>query len=377
MFASIHRSSGRRIGSGAVTLALALCLPLGAVATAAPAGKTAPPAAPAPAAKPAPAATAVPEPPPAAAPGPTAAPGLTAELPIAVSGSLSKDSRRMLADRLQAATAAAKVSGSYRVRLALQVPKKKKDYALTLTVVDAGEAKVAELTDSCKACSIADVGARIDALVKQAEAAIGAKEPSPAVPVAVSVSSEPQGARVRVDGTEHGLTPQTIELPPGEHTVAVDKPGFVAQAQTITVEAGVPQQLAMKLAAQPPAAGGKKGKKGKRSKAATGPADPKAGRGLQIGGAVLLSLGVAGVATGVAMILIDEDPMPQRCEGADVDFRGVCRYRYDTLLGGIVGTAAGAVGVGGGLAMLIKGRQISVRGRAGKDQATLSVTIRF
>jgi hypothetical protein len=42
-----------------------------------------------------------------------------------------------------------------------------------------------------------------------------------------------------------------------------------------------------------------------------------------------------------------------------------------------VGTAAGAAGIAGGLAMLIKGRQISVRAGAGKQQASLSVTMRF
>jgi hypothetical protein len=362
---SIHRSSGRRTG-GAVTLALALSLlPLGSVATAAPA----PSSTPAPVPPPPPPSS--PEPAPVASTEPASSQRLEAELPIRVSGSLSKEARRTLADRLQAATAAAEAAGPYRVRLALAVPKKKKDYALTLTVLGADEATLAELTDTCRACSIADVGARIDALVQQADATLAAQQPAPpAGPVAVAVSSEPLGARVRVDGTEQGFTPHTLALSPGEHTIALDKPGFVVHEQTITVEPGVELQLAIPLTAQPAAAADDKGKR-------RGSADPKAGRGLKIGGAVLLSLGVAGVATGVAMILIDEDPMPQRCSGTDVDFRGVCRYRYDTLLGGIVGVAAGGVGVAGGLAMLIKGHQIAVRGRADKQQASLSVTVRF
>lgn len=347
-----------------MTLALALSLPLGAVAVAAP---VPPPPADKPSVPPPPAAKSEP----AAKKEPAAAPGLTVLMPLEVSGSLSKDSRRTLTDRLQAAAATAKVSESYRVRLALRVSKKK-DYALTLTVLGADDATLASPTDECKACSLAQVGDRIDALVKQAAEGLAPKEPPPPAPASVSVRTEPLGARVVVDGSERGLTPQTVELPPGEHTVAVDKPGFVAQQQTITVEPGTPQELAITLAAEPPA-----GKRKGRAKAKGPKPSTTAGRGLKIGGGVMLGLGIAGVATGVAMILIDEDPMPLECSGADVDFRGVCRYRYDTLVGGIVGVAAGAVGIGGGLAMMIKGRQLAVRARAGKQEAALNVTLRF
>lgn len=364
MLASIPRSLGRRLRGVAVPLVLACTLPLAAAA--APASKTAPSPAPAPASKTAPAA--VPDPPPAAAAG------LTVLLPLKVDGSMSKESRRTLADRLQAAAAVAKVSGGpYRARLAVRVSKKR-DHALTLTVLDAGDATVAEASDTCNACSVDQVAARIDGLVQQATASLAPKEPPPPAVVAVSVSSEPLGARVRIDGVEHGVTPQTIELPEGEHTVVVDKPGFLEHSQTITVAAGGAPPLAVKLVAAPPAG---KSKRAKKPKGQAGTPTPGAGRGLKIGGLVVLGLGVAGAAAGVAMILIDEDPMPQRCSGADVDFRGVCRYRYDTLMGGIIGAAAGAIGIGGGLAMIIKGHQISVRGRASKQGASLGIVLRF
>jgi hypothetical protein len=371
LLVSTSRFVGRRFAAGAVTLALALSLPLGAVAVAAPVPPPPPP--PAPAAKASP---------PAAKSEPAdakkePAPALTVLLPLEVSGSLSKDSRRTLANRLQAATAAAKVAGGpYRARLSLRVSKKK-DYAITLTVLGADDATLASPTDQCKACSIAQVGDRIDALVKQATEGLAPKEPPPPVAASVSVRTEPLGARVVVDGAELGLTPQAIELPPGEHTVAVDKPGFVAQQKTITVEPGTPQELVITLAAAPPAGKGKRGRAKAKDKDQGPSTSTTAGRGLKIGGAVMLGLGVAGVATGVAMILIDEDPIPSRCSGTDVDFRGVCRYRYDTLLGGIVGVAAGAVGIGGGLAMMIKGRQLAVRARASKQAASLSLTLRF
>lgn len=361
LLASISRSRtvGRRSTGAAVTLALALSLPLaGAVHAAAP--KDVPP-----------------PPPPAAAKAPAAEAkepaALQVLLPLSVEGSLSKDSRRTLAKRLETAAAATKVSGGpYRVRLSVRVSKKK-DYALALTMLGPDEATVAAPTDECKGCSLDQVGAKIDALVQQAAGSLAPKEPPPATTATVSLRSEPLGARVLVDGTERGLTPLELELPPGEHTIAFDKPGFVAQEQKLTVEAGAAQELSPTLVAQP--AADKKGKRG--AKAKSGPADPKAGKGLKIGGGVMLGLGLAGVAAGIAMILVDEDPMPLKCSGADVDFRGVCRYRYDTLLGGIVGTAAGGLGVAGGLAMMIQGHRISVRARASKQEASLGLIVRF
>ncbi len=350
-----------------MTAMLALCLSLSGVASAAPKKKKKR-AAPPPATQTEPAATQA-EPAPAKAepaPAKTEAAAAQAEPagvevePLEVKGKLSKDSRGKLAAHLQGAAAAAKVSGGpYRARLAVSFSGKR-DYSLTLTLLGSDGATAATASDACKACSLDEVGTRIDALMEQATAGLVQEEAPPAV-ASVSVNSTPLGARIRVDGADRGLTPQQLELAPGEHVVIVDKPGFVEREQNITVEAGVDQKLELELTAQPAAA----------------PTGASPGRGLKIGGAVVLGLGLAGVGTGVAMILIDEDPMPLRCSGADVDFRGVCRYRYDTLIGGIVGAGLGAVGVAGGLAMLIKGHQISVRARVGKEQASLGLVWRW
>lgn len=281
-------------------------------------------------------------------------------LPLQVSGKLSKDSRQALTQRLQSAAAGVTMAGGpHRLRLSVKLSGKR-TYALTLTVLGPGDATAVELSETCDDCSLDQVGERVQGLVQQAAAKVA---PEPAAPEAgsLAVRSTPLGARVRVDGTEHGLTPQAIELPAGEHTVVLDKPGFAEHQQTVTVEAGAELPLDVTLTAQGSAA-----PEGKT----------KAGRGLKIGGLVLLSLGVAGVGAGVAMILIDEQNVAG-CSGADVDFRGQCRERYDTLLGGILGTAAGGLGIAGGLAMMIQGHRVAVRARAGKQQASLGVTVRF
>jgi hypothetical protein len=40
------------------------------------------------------------------------------------------------------------------------------------------------------------------------------------------VNSVPQGATVRVDGTEAGVTPKIIQVPPGKHVLEFSKEGF-------------------------------------------------------------------------------------------------------------------------------------------------------
>ena len=53
------------------------------------------------------------------------------------------------------------------------------------------------------------------------------------------VKSVPPGAAVRVDGTEAGVTPASVEgLTPGRHEVAVEKEGFVAHKQAVVLRAG-------------------------------------------------------------------------------------------------------------------------------------------
>jgi hypothetical protein len=60
----------------------------------------------------------------------------------------------------------------------------------------------------------------------------------PAAPSSVVVKSTPPGADINVDGKWMGNTPSTIQLSPGEHTVAVEKEGLISWGRTMTVNAG-------------------------------------------------------------------------------------------------------------------------------------------
>jgi hypothetical protein len=54
----------------------------------------------------------------------------------------------------------------------------------------------------------------------------------------VSVSSTPSGADIEVDGKFVGSTPSSINVPPGDHKIAVKKSGFVAWSRDISTSSG-------------------------------------------------------------------------------------------------------------------------------------------
>lgn len=54
----------------------------------------------------------------------------------------------------------------------------------------------------------------------------------------VAIKSTPDGAEITIDGKLVGTTPSTVQLLPGEHTIAIDKSGFKSWQRTITVTAG-------------------------------------------------------------------------------------------------------------------------------------------
>src|SRR6185503_1850833 len=53
----------------------------------------------------------------------------------------------------------------------------------------------------------------------------------------VKLKSNPTGARIVIDGTAIGVTPLDWDLPRGNHTIAMDKRGFVAASRDIVVVA--------------------------------------------------------------------------------------------------------------------------------------------
>jgi len=71
------------------------------------------------------------------------------------------------------------------------------------------------------------------------------------------VQSDPPGARVMVDGVEHGVAPVSVaDLPPGDHEVVLQAQGGAPVRQHVVIQAGVTSSvLAPVAAAQGPVSG--------------------------------------------------------------------------------------------------------------------------
>lgn len=74
-----------------------------------------------------------------------------------------------------------------------------------------------------------------------------------------------------------------------------------------------------------------------------------------------IGVGVAALAGGIALLVLDENPVESNCSGVHVDADGDCEFRYDTLGGGIGLTVAGAVVAGGGVGLLLWSRKQAKR----------------
>lgn len=65
----------------------------------------------------------------------------------------------------------------------------------------------------------------------------------------LSILSTPDGAAVTIDNRPMGVTPITVELPPGSHHLHLHLTGYRDQQQDIVLEARKPQDVVLRLAA--------------------------------------------------------------------------------------------------------------------------------
>ena len=91
------------------------------------------------------------------------------------------------------------------------------------------------------------------------DVALGRPAAAAAAPVAAStpgilvIESRPAGARVLIDGREHGRTPVTVPaLPPGDYAVAISLAGYQPITTTTRVEPGARARVAVSLTLERP-----------------------------------------------------------------------------------------------------------------------------
>ncbi|MEX1362053.1 MAG: PEGA domain-containing protein [Nannocystaceae bacterium] len=227
-----------------------------------------------------------------------------------------------------------------------------RSYSITMDIFDGEDGSLAASSrESCELCGLSEVG---ELVTTQAAALRKKLDVLTLEPAVLAVISVPSGATIVVDGEEIGKAPLEHELAPGPHRAQARKRGYVDQSRSLDAVVGVRETITFELM---PADAGKDERRG------VGDWNVPAGW-------TLLGVGVAGLATGVTFLVLDEAPYQAQCSGPDVDAQGNCRQRYGTLGHGIGFTAAGG-------ALLVTGAALLIAARVGKGRAAATTAKRL
>jgi hypothetical protein len=188
-----------------------------------------------------------------------------------------------------------------------------RDIKLTVYWFDKGHDPVGE-TKTCERCVDQSLRTTADEIMKKL---VGGGDVGH-----VKLSSNPPGARITIDGQAIGVTPLDWDLPPGRHTIQMDKAGLKTVSREIVVASNKSDAVGMVLLPGTGASG-------------DGPDDVAPSKLIPI---AVMSAGAAAIITGVVLIAINQDP------GKDSPPR-----IFQTKNAGIGFTIGGAVvaGVGG------------------------------
>ncbi len=221
-----------------------------------------------------------------------------------------------------------------------QVLVAQRDYEISLQLHEGADGRVlATSKKTCAICSVPEAEAMAESAASELLASAPLVSAPPAEPAPLVIRSEPSGARVFIDGVAAGTTPFEQVLEPGDHLVEVEREGYTTYSQFVTIDAEAAHEpLTIAFA---------------RARASGFPYTPLGWTGV--------SLGIASLVAGAVLIGLDEQPYKAQCEGDDVDPLGRCRFRYNTLAGGVTGVVVGAALIGGGATLLVLGRKRGAR----------------
>ncbi|MCA9709099.1 MAG: PEGA domain-containing protein [Myxococcales bacterium] len=228
--------------------------------------------------------------------------------------------------------AAEVLAGHARAYVTTEVRVTGSDYALVVDILDGSGASRAHQEGTCEICSFEEVAASMRELVAKAAGELG---PPAASSGTLRVNSDPAGATVTLDGVAVGTTPYEGEVDPGTHAVELTLDGRQPAQQRIDVLGGGTSVVDLPLA--------------RRSGLAP--------RTTELVGWVAIGVGVAALAGGITMLVLDENPVRSNCSGTHVDADGDCEFRYDTLGGGVGLTVTGVVVAGGGAGLVVYSRK--------------------
>ncbi|HEX8111279.1 MAG TPA: PEGA domain-containing protein [Kofleriaceae bacterium] len=178
------------------------------------------------------------------------------------------------------------------------------DLTVTAYLFDRGHDAIAEKT-TCQRCNDQSLRTAADAILQKL---VGGGELGH-----LGLKSAPPGARITIDGAAIGITPLDWDLPPGKHTIQMDKPGRRSGVRDHVVVSNKTDLVVMTL-----------------------PPDDRADQPSRVVPLALMIGGGAAVVAGAGLIAFSPGPDPHQ------------RYYYRTWPPGIAVTAGGAVLAGVG-----------------------------
>ena len=221
-----------------------------------------------------------------------------------------------------------------------------RDYTLRVELIDGTSgAVVASSDDACEICGVAEV----QDMIASAAATLNSKlEALASGPATLSLTANPVGAVVALDGEVIGVAPLTdTPVIPGDHVLRISNEGYITIEREVTFVEGVSETLDFSLEQVPSRLPSRRW------------------------GWVSLGVGIGALGGGVAMIYLHDQPHNLACDSADgtQDANGNCKYLWDTKWQGAAASIAGAALLTLGVAILVDSSKREKKAKKDKKTA--------
>ncbi len=196
-----------------------------------------------------------------------------------------------------------------------RIEESNKSYDIVLTIINGRTgAVIGQASERCETCGITEAAEKVSLATASLRSRLEAIAMTPAH---VVIRSSPSGALAVVDGRPVGKTPLDLQIPGGQHTLALTREGYEQHDRTFTVVSGVDETLNVELLRIP----------------STLPLKALGWSGVLVGTAL--------VAAGVYLANIDGKALA--CSDDEKDVNGRCPRIRDTDAAAVGLTGAGAM----------------------------------
>lgn len=241
---------------------------------------------------------------------------------------------------------AEKTSATHVVKSKLSVVDR--DYKIRIELVDGHNGNVlASAEDGCEICGVSDVGGLIATAAATLRTKLDALASGPAT---LALRSDPDGAIVTLDGEVAGTTPiDSMPVIPGKHVIRVSREGYIAIEREVTFVEGVNEELDFSLEKLP---------------------SRLPGRGW---GWASLGVGAAALGGGIALTWLHDKQYKRDCDPAGSpitqDSNGQCKFLWNTKWAGMGTAVGGAALLTLGIAILVNSTGKTKKQKDKGDQA--------